>query len=231
MQPVPVPRDGRGRRELRGLDREDRHRRPGDGARRREELRVGRGGREPGSLRDGPRRAAARGRAHARHTVRPRRRGVRAHGGLRRRGRRLVRAAGDPRRGAARRSSGSPTRRSRTCATARTPTSAARCSPTRPGPGVFGGAQVLQGKEMSFNNWLDAWAAYDLAIALPGARMRHREAQQPVRCRRRSSDAGRLLPRRVRVRRGQCLRRDRRLPRRLRRGARPRRCARCSPRS
>jgi len=26
---------------------------------------------------------------------------------------------------------------------------------------------VLQGKEMSFNNWLDAWAAYDLAIALP----------------------------------------------------------------
>ena len=35
------------------------------------------------------------------------------------------------------------------------------------GPGVFGGAEVLQGKEMSFNNWLDAWAAYDLTIALP----------------------------------------------------------------
>ena len=35
------------------------------------------------------------------------------------------------------------------------------------GAGVFGGAQVLQGKEMSFNNWLDAWASYDLAIALP----------------------------------------------------------------
>ena len=35
------------------------------------------------------------------------------------------------------------------------------------GPGVFGGAEVLQGKEMSFNNWLDAWAAFDLAIALP----------------------------------------------------------------
>ena len=35
------------------------------------------------------------------------------------------------------------------------------------GPGVLGGAEVLQGKEMSFNNWLDAWAAYDLAIALP----------------------------------------------------------------
>ena len=35
------------------------------------------------------------------------------------------------------------------------------------GPGVLGGAEVLQGKEMSFNNWLDAWAAADLAGALP----------------------------------------------------------------
>ncbi|HTG47936.1 MAG TPA: bifunctional phosphoribosylaminoimidazolecarboxamide formyltransferase/IMP cyclohydrolase [Actinomycetota bacterium] len=35
------------------------------------------------------------------------------------------------------------------------------------GPGVLAGAEVLQGKEMSFNNWLDTWAAYDLAIALP----------------------------------------------------------------
>jgi phosphoribosylaminoimidazolecarboxamide formyltransferase/IMP cyclohydrolase len=35
------------------------------------------------------------------------------------------------------------------------------------GPGVLGGAEVLQGKEMSFNNWLDAWAAFDLALALP----------------------------------------------------------------
>jgi phosphoribosylaminoimidazolecarboxamide formyltransferase/IMP cyclohydrolase len=35
------------------------------------------------------------------------------------------------------------------------------------GPGVFGGAEVLQGKEMSFNNWLDAWAAADLVQALP----------------------------------------------------------------
>ncbi|HEX6131210.1 MAG TPA: bifunctional phosphoribosylaminoimidazolecarboxamide formyltransferase/IMP cyclohydrolase [Actinomycetota bacterium] len=35
------------------------------------------------------------------------------------------------------------------------------------GPGVLAGAEVLQGKAMSFNNWLDAWAAYDLAIAMP----------------------------------------------------------------
>jgi phosphoribosylaminoimidazolecarboxamide formyltransferase/IMP cyclohydrolase len=33
-------------------------------------------------------------------------------------------------------------------------------------PGVFGGAEVLQGKEMSFNNWLDVDAAYSLCAAL-----------------------------------------------------------------
>jgi phosphoribosylaminoimidazolecarboxamide formyltransferase / IMP cyclohydrolase len=33
--------------------------------------------------------------------------------------------------------------------------------------GVLGGARVLQGKEMSFNNWLDAEAAWSLAGALP----------------------------------------------------------------
>jgi phosphoribosylaminoimidazolecarboxamide formyltransferase/IMP cyclohydrolase len=39
------------------------------------------------------------------------------------------------------------------------------------GPGVLGGAEVLQGgsqgKHMSFNNWLDVDAAYSLAAALP----------------------------------------------------------------
>jgi phosphoribosylaminoimidazolecarboxamide formyltransferase/IMP cyclohydrolase len=35
------------------------------------------------------------------------------------------------------------------------------------GPGLLGGADVLQGKEMSFNNWLDTWAAFDLTMALP----------------------------------------------------------------
>ena len=34
-------------------------------------------------------------------------------------------------------------------------------------PGPLGGAEVLQGKEMSFNNWLDADAARGLAAALP----------------------------------------------------------------
>jgi phosphoribosylaminoimidazolecarboxamide formyltransferase/IMP cyclohydrolase len=35
-------------------------------------------------------------------------------------------------------------------------------------PGPFGGAEVLQGKEMSYNNWLDAEAARALAGALEG---------------------------------------------------------------
>jgi phosphoribosylaminoimidazolecarboxamide formyltransferase/IMP cyclohydrolase len=35
------------------------------------------------------------------------------------------------------------------------------------GKGPLGGAKVLQGKAMSFNNWLDVHAAYELAGALP----------------------------------------------------------------
>jgi phosphoribosylaminoimidazolecarboxamide formyltransferase/IMP cyclohydrolase len=35
------------------------------------------------------------------------------------------------------------------------------------GAGPLGGAEVLQGKEMSFNNWLDVYAAAELAAALP----------------------------------------------------------------
>src|SRR3546814_16130430 len=34
-------------------------------------------------------------------------------------------------------------------------------------PGPLGGARILQGKAMSFNNWLDAAAARALAWALP----------------------------------------------------------------
>jgi phosphoribosylaminoimidazolecarboxamide formyltransferase/IMP cyclohydrolase len=34
-------------------------------------------------------------------------------------------------------------------------------------PGPLAGARVLQGKDMSFNNWLDAVAAYELAAAMP----------------------------------------------------------------
>jgi phosphoribosylaminoimidazolecarboxamide formyltransferase/IMP cyclohydrolase len=37
------------------------------------------------------------------------------------------------------------------------------------GAGPLGGARVLQGKEMSFNNWLDAYAAHELVSAMPPA--------------------------------------------------------------
>jgi phosphoribosylaminoimidazolecarboxamide formyltransferase/IMP cyclohydrolase len=37
------------------------------------------------------------------------------------------------------------------------------------GPGPLGGAEVLQGKAMSFNNWLDVDAALSLASALPAS--------------------------------------------------------------
>jgi len=40
---------------------------------------------------------------------------------------------------------------------------------TAGGPGPFGGAEVLQGKEMSFNNWLDLDAAAGLAADLGDA--------------------------------------------------------------
>ncbi|MGZ8581252.1 MAG: bifunctional phosphoribosylaminoimidazolecarboxamide formyltransferase/IMP cyclohydrolase [Actinomycetota bacterium] len=35
------------------------------------------------------------------------------------------------------------------------------------GTGPLGGARVLQGKDMSFNNWLDAYASYELVAAMP----------------------------------------------------------------
>jgi phosphoribosylaminoimidazolecarboxamide formyltransferase/IMP cyclohydrolase len=35
------------------------------------------------------------------------------------------------------------------------------------GPGPLGDAEVLQGKDMSFNNWLDAFAAAELVAAMP----------------------------------------------------------------
>ena len=62
---------------------------------------------------------------------------------------------------------GSPTSASPSCATARTRISAAPSTARPPRPARSGGAAVLQGKEMSFNNWLDAYAAYELASALP----------------------------------------------------------------
>ncbi len=123
VESVPVPRDGRERRRARGRDRADRHRRASDGARRREELRVGRRGGRSGALRRPARRARRRGRAHARHAPmrwRPPR--SRTPPPTTPRSQR-----GSPSRApttSCRPSWVSPTRRSATCATARTRISA-----------------------------------------------------------------------------------------------------------
>ena len=67
------------------------------------------------------------------------------------------------------------------CATARTRTSAAAVYAGRAAPGVLGGFRQLQGKELSWNNLLDADAARKIVGALRRARGGHRQAQQPVR--------------------------------------------------
>ena len=85
--------------------------------------------------------------------------------------------------------------------------------------GPLGGARVLQGKDMSFNNWLDADAAYSLVAGLPPSRLRHREAQQPVR-RGRRRPSGRGVPTSVRVRLCLGVRRHRRVRRTVHRGRR-----------
>ena len=91
-QPLPVPaRRGTARVERERCRRVDRHRRSGDGARRRQELRRGRRARRPRALRLRARRAArVGGRSQPRHAPRAGRRGVRAHRRLRHRDRQLV---------------------------------------------------------------------------------------------------------------------------------------------
>ena len=119
------------------------------------------------------------------------------NGGLRRRGRRLVRAAGDPRRGAAR-VRRARVREGRGPALRREPPPAggavrrrgrARC--LRWCPGAAGQGDVVQ----QLARCLGGLRPGDRAA---GARMRHREAQQPVR-RRGARGRGRLLPWCVRV--------------------------------
>ena len=88
----------------------------------------------------------------------------------------------------------------------------------------------LQGKEMSFNNWLDVDAAYALASALPAERGGDRQAQQPVRCGV-GGHACRGVREGVRVRHGVGVRRDRGVPRRRATRTPPRRWPTCSRRS
>ena len=167
VQPVPVPRDGRGRRELRGHDREDRHRRPRDGASEREELRVGRGRREPGALRarswtSSRSRTASRvppgSPWRPRRSRTPRPTTPPSPDGSRSRG---------PTRTRCLTSSGSPTRRSRTCATARTRTSAARCSPRRRARACWAAPRCSRARRCRSTTGSTRGRRHDLVHALP----------------------------------------------------------------
>ncbi len=73
-------------------------------------------------------------------------------------------------------------REGRRSALRREPASARRPLPARRRvPGPLGGARVLQGKDMSFNNWLDAYAAVRARRGDARGFGCDREAQQPVR--------------------------------------------------
>ena len=117
-----------------------------------------------------------------------RRQGVRAHRALRRGDRRLSGARRDAPASAAssRTCSRCSSASGSTCATARTRTSRRRSTshPARRAPGV-GSRTQLQGKELSFNNIADTDAALECVRQFDGARLRHRQAREPVRRRRR----------------------------------------------
>ena len=174
---------------------------------------------DPGALRRGRRRAPPRGRPDARDAPRARRP---------RRSRTpppTTRRSPDGSRGRTRTtrcpaSSGWRSRRSATSATARTRTSAARCTPRSGGRACSAARDVLQGKEMSFNNWLDVDAAYALAL---GAARRTRAVivkhNNPCGAAL-GADARRGVREGVRVRHGLGVRRDRGVPRAVRRGRR-----------
>ena len=215
----------------RGRDRADRHRRPRDGAGGGEEPRVGRRGRRSRAVRGRPRRSCAtRRRAVGRDAAGARRRGVRAHGRLRRGGRRLVRASRRRRRcpafvGLALREGDA------TSGTARTRTSAARLYAEAGGRRrPRGGARSCRGQ----GDVVQQLARRGRGVRARGDpardRVRDRQAQQPLR-RRGPAATRRGLPARLRVRHGVGVRRHRRLQRRRATPRRPRRCARCSPRS
>ncbi len=168
-QPLPVPGDGCVRRRRGRRDREDRHRRARDGPRRREELRVRGRRRGPGrAMRTYSRSSAAAAGSHAtRASASPRPRSP------------------TPPRTTPRSPDGSPRRATRTRLPGFVGLALEKVGDLRYGenphqrgalyrdaggrllPDRSGGAIVLQGKDMSFNNWLDADAAYSLVGRAP----------------------------------------------------------------
>ncbi len=138
VEPVPV-HGHRDERRLPGrVHRADRHRRPLDGPRRRQEPPLRRDRHLPGAVRRGAGRRA-RGRHHPRPAAAAGRRGVRAHRDVRRRTSRPGWATWSPTprtAAASRPGSGRPGTRPRCSATARTPTSAPRSTPPGSRPRV-----------------------------------------------------------------------------------------------
>ena len=113
---------------------------------------------------------------------RPGRPGVRAHRDVRRGGRLVDGQRASPTAPTAPASRPGPARpgtRRRCCATARTRTSARRSTPT--GAAGLANAEQLHGKEMSYNNYVDADAAQRAASRLRRAGRRDHQARQPVR--------------------------------------------------
>ena len=180
VQPLPVPRDGRGRRRRRRGDREDRHRRAGDGSRRREELRVGGRGRRSGRYeevldelrREGgllERRAGARPRR--RSPTRPPTTPPSPAGSPTRRRRRFAARVRRP----------GATRRSATSATARTRTSAARCTRSGRPPASARRRRVSAGQGDVVQQLARCRRRVRAGGGAARRTRRDREAQQPVR--------------------------------------------------
>ena len=124
---------------------------------------------EPGGLRGPPRGDPRDGRHDARDARAPGGPGVRAHGGLRRRDRAATLASSRAGARPSPRTSSSPSSASARCATARTRTSARRSTaiPSAPADALVR-FEMLQGKELSFNNLLDLDSAVALARDFDG---------------------------------------------------------------
>ena len=187
-EPLPVPRDGGARRAVRRGDREHRHRRAVDDPLGGEEPRARRGGRRSRRLRGACSRRSTHGGEVSTPTALPAgAQGVRAHGRLRRRDR-VATSAG----------STAPDARA-------APTSPRRCTlggalarelrygenphqkaafyaldAARPAARRWRAREVLQGKELSYNNLLDLDAALRIWRRVR-ARRRRRSSSTPTR--------------------------------------------------
>ena len=168
--------------------RDDRHRRPRDGARVGEEPRVGHGRHQPEPVRPAPRRAARQRRDRERgDATRVRARSVRPHGRVRRRdravvaGRRATAAASDASRSSA------PKRR---CVTARTRTSRPRA--TAAAVSRVGGtpcSSTAGSRSRTSTSTTPTRRGSSCTISATRSRVRDHQAREPVRRRARGTNS------------------------------------------